>query len=132
MKARIDKLLSQNTDDIEEINQQRRYWLLASSIVFVSIIVLIFSWDWITSTRQQSLWWIFISLLLIVSVNWWYWTMNSLATIINRTRDEFIILSDVVDEISDVKIMIRCKRPANGEICDDCPAIDTCKNIKND
>lgn len=132
MKARIDKLLSQNTDDIEEINQQRRYWLLASSIVFVSIIVLIFSWDWITSTRQQSLWWIFISLLLIVSVNWWYWTMNSLATIINRTRDEFIILSDVVDEISDVKIILHCKQTVNGEVCDDCPSIDTCRSSKTD
>lgn len=132
MKDRLDKLLSQNINDIDEINKQRRYWLLSSSIVFVCIVILIFSWDWITNTRQQSLWWIFISILLIISVNWWYWTMQSLATIIHRIKDEYIILSDVVDELAEVKVILQCKQEVGSKVCDDCPNIDICQPSKND
>jgi len=132
MKERLTKLLSQNDADLNEINNQRRYWLLASSVVFISIVILIFSWDWITNTRQQSLWWVFISILLIVSVNWWYWTMQSLTTLINRTKDEFTILSDVVDELADVKVILHCKQTVTGEVCDNCPSIATCRSSKTD
>jgi len=89
--------------DLEKLTRQRYYWLWASSIVFCSSIVLIFGWGWLDDLRSKSVWWIIISLMLIISINWWYWTMRVVRKIIDHQALEYYILKSIAEDIKKFK-----------------------------
>lgn len=104
---KTDALIKKNDEDLEKINQQRRAWLYASSIVLAGIVALIFSWDWLDNVHSKSVWWVIISLMLILSVNWWYWTMRVVLRLINHQKIEFQIIHELLYDIKDLKTEIR-------------------------
>ena len=110
---KIAQLFQKNENDLTKIAIQRRKWLYASSIVWVAVIIIIFGWDWMTSTHQKSLWWIFISSTLIVCVNWWYWTMKNIYDILNHQATEYILIMELLHHIKEVRkeiyILENCK-----------------------
>jgi len=104
---RFNKLINAHTKDMDAINQQRRYWLVASSIVYVAVIILIFGWDWITNVHQKSLWWIFISLSLLISINWWYWTMEVISHLLVHQQKEVEFIKELLNDIKELQDIIK-------------------------
>ena len=39
---------------------------------------------------------------LILSINWWYWTMSIIRTLINDLYLEYSLLSEIIDEVSEI------------------------------
>lgn len=109
MKHGTSSKIKDHTDALEKIYRQRRMWLYASSIVYTSIILVIFSWDYLIKYASNELWWVAISLGLIVSVNWWYWTMKSIAEIVRSMYAEYEILNEITIEISEIKTIVNKK-----------------------
>ena len=95
--------IKKTDEKLEKINNQRRKWLIASSIVFIGIIFLIFAWDWLDRLDSSIVWWIIISCMLIISMNWWYWTMKVIRQLIHHQKLEFNLLSDIITEIKSIK-----------------------------
>lgn len=117
--------LKEHAVDLEIIYKQRRRWLYASSIVYSSVIILIVGWDYLDSVHNNHIWWAVISLSMLISVNWWYWTMKSLSTLVRSVYSEYEILNEVTEDIEYVKILLTCK--ATGiDICKKCPEVDNC------
>lgn len=90
-------------EELERINDQRRKWLVASSIVFFGIIFLIFTWDWLDQRNSSTLWWAIVSCMLIISINWWYWTMRVVRQLLSQQKIVFNLLSDIVEDIKSIK-----------------------------
>lgn len=103
MNATIEKLLKQHATDLERINRQRRIWLYASSVVVTGIVGLIFAWDWIDHFKSNSLWWVIISFILIISVNWWYWTMKVIRILLQHQEAEYELLACILNDVSEAK-----------------------------
>ncbi len=99
-------LLEQHTREINRINEQRRAWLIASSIVFSCVILLIVSWDWISGLHASSIWWGIVSLMLLVCMNWWYWTMKVIHHLLQHQSNEYAIISELLDDIKQLKKQI--------------------------
>lgn len=97
------KTLTSAHTTLDKINEQRRRWLYASSIVFFSIILIIFTWDWIDTQNESKIWWVIVSLMLIISVNWWYWTVRVILKLIEQRKSELEIITELVIDIKDVK-----------------------------
>lgn len=97
------KMLDRNDEDLDRINQHRRWWLFASSLVFVGIITLIFAWDALNQFGTKSIWWVITSLMLILSVNWWYWTMRVMLRLISHQKMEFAIIRELLFDIKELK-----------------------------
>jgi uncharacterized membrane-anchored protein YitT (DUF2179 family) len=114
MNPKIISLLDQHCTDLDKINKQRRAWLYASSVVFVGIIFLIFSWDWLDHFHQSSIWWVVISLMLILSINWWYWTMRVVKVLLCHQQIAQSLLKAVLEDVHEAKQNI--KRLANQEV----------------
>lgn len=121
--------IKDHTEELEKIYAQRRQWLFASSVVFTTIILVIFGWDYIDSCNDRRIWWVLISLGLLLSVNWWYWTMKSVSTLVRSIYSEYEILNEITAEIEQVRIIINCKETSN-ENCKECPAVDSCTEMK--
>ena len=86
-------ILKKHSKYLDTVNIQRRWWLIASSIVYISTILLILLWDWISNLHMVSIWWGVISMILIITINWWYWTMHIIHKLINdRTIEIKMIL----------------------------------------
>lgn len=93
--------------DLEEITKSRHRWLYASSVVYVGIILLIFSWDWIDSLNLKSIWWVVVSLMLILSINWWYWTMRVVRRFVHHRKYEVDLIMNIMYDIKEVKEDVR-------------------------
>jgi hypothetical protein len=96
------RLIDENNRDLDQINEQRRTWLYASSVVVVAVVVLIFGWEWLDTLHSKTLWWLIASGMLVLSVNWWYWTMRVMLRLINHQKIEFAIIQEL---LTDIKII---------------------------
>lgn len=103
MSKSFENLLEQHKIDMEKINRQRTWWLYASSIVFVLIIFLIFGWDWLSDLKSRTIWWLVVSCMLIISVNWWYWTMSVVRIIIEYQETEYDLIKRIIFDIKGLK-----------------------------
>jgi predicted Na+-dependent transporter len=103
MTPTTKQIIQQHTADLERINKQRRMWLYASSIVLTGIIFLIFTWDWLDDFHSKGIWWVVISLMLIISVNWWYWTMRVIRILLDYNTAAYDILTCVLDDVSEAR-----------------------------
>lgn len=103
----LNQFFEEHNKDLQEINNQRRKWLLASSAVFSGIIILIFAWDWIDQIHSKSIWWVIVSLMLILSVNWWYWTMRVVSRLMHHQKVEFGLIIELVRDIREIKADVK-------------------------
>lgn len=103
----LDTLLKKHQQELDRLNNERRLWLWSSSIVFAGIIFLIFGWEWISGIGSRTIWWLIISLMLLISVNWWYWTMKVVRVIICYQEIEFQLIKEIHDQIKKVKIDLK-------------------------
>lgn len=101
------KEIEQHEEDLEKLHDQRRMWLFASSIVFWALIFIIFAWDWIDGFGSKSVWWVIVSCMLIVSINWWYWSMRVVRKLIVHQTIEYGILKSILGDVSEVKADIK-------------------------
>ena len=99
-------LFRKNEKEIVEIANQRKWWLYASSIVFSSTILLIFGWDFITGLNQKSIWWVVVSLMLIICMNWWYWTMKIVHKLLQHQHNEYELIRELLLDIKEARELI--------------------------
>lgn len=98
--------IADHTKELEKIYSQRRKWLYVSSIVYTAIIFAIFGWDYLTQHISSRIWWVLISLSLLVSINWWFWTMKSIRTLVYSMYLEYQLLHELHSEIDELKVVI--------------------------
>ena len=113
MNKKLKKVIDKHAEELDRMNSQRRLWLYASSVVVVGILILMFSWDWLDEFHSKSIWWLIVSSMLIVSVNWWYWTVKVVKRIIDHQRAEIELIGEIITDIKEVKIDIRELAPKN-------------------
>lgn len=111
MNKELKELLTKHTKDLDRINTQRRWWLYASSFALAGILVVMFGWDWLDSFHSKSVWWLTVGLMLMVSINWWYWTMKVLRRIIEHQKIEFDLIATIMIEIREVREDIKFLAP---------------------
>lgn len=122
MKNEFNSKIKQHTKNLEKIQKQRKMWLYASSIVYCAIVLVIFGWDYLAEHTNRKMWWAVISFGLIVSMNWWYWTMQSLKTVVQSVFEEYEILYEVTTNIDDLKVLMkRYKENEPEDECKKCP-----------
>lgn len=107
VSRKTQRLIDKNNQDLEQINDQRRTWLYASSIVVVAVIFLIFGWDWLDTLHSKTIWWLITSGMLVLSVNWWYWTMRVMLRLINHQKIEFAIITELLEDIKKIRNDVR-------------------------
>lgn len=96
---RLFKLLK----DIEQSNTQRKYWIFASSFVFVGVIFYILGWHWIQQLANPYIDWILISVGLLISMNWWYWTMGLIRQYLSHQAEVITLLDGIVTDLKIIK-----------------------------
>lgn len=107
MKLQTKNLIEANQKDLDRIHDQRRLWLWASSVVFWALIFIIFAWDWIDGMQSKSIWWVIVSCMLILSINWWYWTMRVIRRLVNHQATEYDLLQSILHDLSSIKQDVR-------------------------
>lgn len=107
MEQQTEELIDLEEEKLNKINDQRRLWLWASSFVFWSIISIIFMWDWIDGLHSKSFWWVIVSFMLILSINWWYWTMRVMRLLIHHQMVQYNILKMILVDLGKIKKDVR-------------------------
>jgi hypothetical protein len=96
-------LIATFKSDIIKLNNQRKRWLAFSSVVFVAVILIIFFSEKINQLHYHSIWWLIGSIGLIVSINWWYWTLTLIRRVLQHQIDTVIILSEITSDVKSIK-----------------------------
>lgn len=97
------KSIKENQQDLEKLYNQRRYWLWASSVVFFGLVFVIFFWDWIDGFGSKSVWWFVVSCMLLISINWWYWSMRVIRKLIHHQSVEYGLLRLILVDLRKIK-----------------------------
>jgi hypothetical protein len=97
------KLISKFKKDIITLNNQRNYWLLFSSVIFVGVILTIAFSKSINDLHSNNFWWAIGSVGLIVSINWWYWTLSLIHSVLNNQINVIILLTEITTDVREIK-----------------------------
>jgi hypothetical protein len=97
------QLIEKFKSDINRLNNQRILWLTFSSLIFLGVIILIFFSNKINDLQSQSVWWLIGSIGLLVSVNWWYWTLMLVRNVLQHQIDTITILSEITKDVKEIK-----------------------------
>ncbi len=126
MKVDAKVNLDAHTAELQKIYDQRRVWLFVSSVVYISIIIGIAGWEYIDLHSNKKIFWVVVSLGLLISINWWYWTMHSIGKILRNMHNEYQILLEITDDIEKVKVIMECKKTSKDTYCQFCPNHNDC------
>lgn len=96
--------LKKHLEELRSLDAQRKGWLVLSGFVAVGVLGIIFGWNWV---HQHHIVWIVVSLGLLLSVIWWYWTMRLIRQLLSHKSTEAEILNDLLTDIKDLKKDIR-------------------------
>lgn len=99
--------IKDHTESLEKIYKQRRTWLYASSIVYTSVVSIIVGWEYLSYNNHEIIWWVIVTLSLIVSTLWWYWTMRTIVTLVLSIYAEYEILTELTIEIEKVRMLVK-------------------------
>lgn len=97
------QIISKFKSDITRLNDQRQRWLMFSSVIFVGVILIIFFSDTINNLQSQTVWWMIGSVGLLVSINWWYWTLTLIRRVLQHQIDTVVILNEITNDVKDIK-----------------------------
>ena len=103
MTEHKQQLISKFKSDIIRLNDQRQRWLTFSSVIFVGVILIIFFSDTINNLHSNTIWWAIGSVGLLVSVNWWYWTLTLIRRVLQHQIDTVVILNEITNDVKDIK-----------------------------
>jgi len=88
---------------LEQINRQRLYWLISSSLVFFLFVLVWVFWNDFVLHNEQWVWWILCLIAVVLSINWWYWTMNYIKKSLMHQLSVVEILSSITQDVQLVK-----------------------------
>jgi hypothetical protein len=90
--------------ELDQLNKQRKVWLWASSVVVLGVVLFISFWNLIIDyTHHQWVTWSAVSLGLLITVNWWYWTMGMVRRSLAHQITVVEILNNITNDIKHVK-----------------------------
>jgi uncharacterized protein (DUF2062 family) len=96
----MEQKLKFRLNQLHQFDTERRGWLALSGFVVTAVLGVIFGWNLVV---QNHLIWLVVAAGLTVSVIWWYWTMKLVRHLLHSKEDEYVILSEIVKEIRQVK-----------------------------
>ena len=102
----LKKILSHHLTDLQEINRQRKYWLVLSAFVVAVVSYIIFDWNRLLNKDYLYLWTL-VTFGLTICIVWWYWTMSIVRVFLRHRKEETEILYDLVVDIKDIKENIK-------------------------
>jgi len=97
------QLIEKFKSDIDRLNNQRILWLIFSFLIFSGVVLLILFSNSISSLNSQTVWWLIGSIGLLVSVNWWYWTLTLVKSVLQHQINTIIILSEITNDVKEIK-----------------------------
>ena len=103
MSEYYKRLIREFNENIKKLNHQRKLWLIFSSIIFGIVILLIFFAESINRLHSHTVWWVIGSFGLLISVNWWYWTLTLIRRVLQYQENVVIILSEITEDVRDIK-----------------------------
>ena len=93
-----DKLIS-----VPRMHTLQIRWVRSSIIVIASAIAVAVCWKWLNQLDSTIVWWSIMSILLIILLNWWMWTMIILHTILDHQAVEYKLIKSILTDINAVK-----------------------------
>jgi ABC-type dipeptide/oligopeptide/nickel transport system permease subunit len=96
----MENKLSNQIQKLRHFNQERKLWLLLSSLVIVVTIGIIFDW---AKIYQSQISWSVISLGLLMAVSWWFWTMRLVREIISIKIQDREVLQDLIEDVKYIR-----------------------------
>ena len=96
----MEQRLKHHLNKLHQFDTERRGWLVLSGFVVIAVLGVIFGWNLVV---QSHLIWVIVSAGLTISVVWWYWTMKLVRHLISSKTDEYLILSEIIQGIQEVK-----------------------------
>jgi O-antigen/teichoic acid export membrane protein len=100
----MDKKIQNHLNKLNQIEVQRKRWLMVSVFVVVAVLALILDWDYIQLNRTV---WVLVTLGFTVAVVWWYWTMRIIRHLVNHKIVESTILQGLVKDVRAIKSEVK-------------------------
>lgn len=89
--------------DVESLNLQRSIWLVLSAAVFVSMIAVGLSWNFLVDLHSHVVWTVVVFSGLAITIVWWYWTMVMVRKLLIHQDNVIAILIDITSDVKTIR-----------------------------
>lgn len=96
-------LIKSHLEELKEINRQRVIWLRLSGFVALAILAIIVDWNYVKDTKWG---WIVVSVGLVLSLLWWFWTMIVIRRLISQKTIETEALVEIITDVKEIKNIV--------------------------
>ena len=96
-------LLNKRNKEIVKAEQERILWLKIITISIITAVILFLFWQFFVPASISAVVGFVTSVLLLILVIWWLWTMKILKQIIFHKQLEVDILIDLIHDLETVK-----------------------------
>lgn len=100
----MDSKIIQNLKELNDLNRERIFWLKLSAFMVILAMLTIFNWNYLINT---DLIFLVVSVGIIITIIWWFWTMSIIRKLIGFKTVETEILNDIINNIQDIKENVR-------------------------
>ena len=95
-----EEFLHTRLEEIYRLDKQRKKWLLFSIFIFLIIITVLLSWEFLVVKNYI---WYLVVLGSLLTVIWWYWAMHMIKLLLEQKTTEATIIYKIYQEIKEVK-----------------------------
>lgn len=94
------KNLNKHIQEIKQFDRDRIFWLRLSGFVAIVILLLVIDWAFL---GINNFYWILVSVGMVLSATWWYWTMKLIRELLAHRLIEIEILSELVNDVKEIR-----------------------------
>lgn len=96
------ELLTQISELHIKYQKHRRMWIWSSTLIIIGLCLVIILWDVISKGFVAS-WFVIAPTLLVLSLNWGYWTLRVFMQLVSNQKIELRIIQELAIDICELR-----------------------------
>lgn len=88
---------------LDSLSTQRKRWIKFSFLFFVAIVFFLAEWSDIVLMKNKFIKGGILSFFAVISICWWYWTMNLINDLLTSRKQEINILEEIFKDLKSIK-----------------------------
>ena len=107
----MQKLFQENEQRLTDALQYCRRWLYLMIAVTLLLLIMIVMGRLSINPPRHPIPFIIITFIILIYINWWYWTVKIVKILLHQHLLELIVLKDIIADMKEIRLQLSKLNP---------------------